>query len=215
VVTVYCGGAASSVVAVASGVIVHRDGLVVTTSVVAGQTERVIVTLPDGRQRPARLLGADPGVGLALLKVEGDGLEPIEMSGPGTAAVGDAVLALGDALGLGPTVTQGIISAIRPAQLDGRGETLSFIQTDASVHPGNFGGALVDADGRLVGVTVGTVGPNDAEGLAFAVPAQRVARFITQLQRAAHAEPAHPRTAPERGRFTEVSFSPASIPGRN
>jgi S1-C subfamily serine protease len=194
---------------------VARDGLVVTTSEVAGHSDRVVVTLPDGTQRPARFLGADAGAGLALLKVEGAALEPIELSGHGTAAVGDTVLALGDALGLGPTVTQGIISAIRPAQLEGSNGLLNFIQTDASVHPGNFGGALVDIDGRLVGVTVGTVGGNGAEGLAFAVPAERVARVMAQLQRAAHAEPVHPRATPERGRFTEVSYPLGSITRRN
>jgi S1-C subfamily serine protease len=216
VVTVYCatGGAAGGnrtalELAIASGVVLDRDGLVVTTSVVAAQSGNVIVGLPDGTQRPARLLGADAGAGLALLKVDGPALEPIETAGPDAAAVGDTVLAVGDALGLGPTVTKGIISAIRAAELAGAAP-VDFIQTDASIHPGNFGGALVDAAGRLVGITVGTVGVDGAESLAFAVPVERVARVMTQLRRAAHAQPSRPPVTPERGRFTQVSY-----PGRS
>lgn len=207
VVTVYCASArAGASGAVASGVVVARDGLVVTTSEVAGHAENVVVTLPDGTRRPARFLGADPGAGLAFLKVDGAALEPIEMAGRETSAVGDTVLALGDALGLGPTVTQGIISAIRPAQLQEVGAPVDFIQTDASIHSGNFGGALVDTAGRLIGITVGTLGPDGADSLAFAVPAERVAQAMAQLRHAARAEPARPQVAPERGRFTEVSY---------
>ena len=209
VVTVYCASAragASGAIAVASGVVVDSNGLVVTTSEVAGQAEKVVVTLPDGTRRPARFLGTDPGAGLALLKVDGPALQPIEMAGAKTAAVGDTVLALGDALGLGPTVTQGIISAIRPAQLQEVGAPVDFIQTDASIHSGNFGGALVDTAGRLIGITLGTIGSDGAAGLAFAVPAERVAQVMAQLRHAARAEPAAPQVAPVRGRFTEVSY---------
>ena len=213
VVTVYCvsaPGAAAGAVAVASGVVVGRDGLVVTTSEVAAQAQNVVVTLLDGTRRPARFLGADPGTGLALLKVDGAALEPIEMAGRETAAVGDMVLALGDALGLGPTVTQGIISAIRPAELEGGGGAqVDFIQTDASIHPGNFGGALVDTTGRLVGITLGTVG--EGAGLAVAVPAERVTQVMAQLRHAARGEPARPQDAPERGRFTEVAYPGTSL----
>jgi serine protease DegS len=213
VVTVYCASArtaTSGAVAVASGVVLDRDGLVVTTSEVAGHAENMLVVLPDGTRRPARLLGADAGTGLALLKVDGAALEPIQMAGAQTAAVGDTVLALGDALGLGPTVTQGIISAIRAAALAPGGAPVDFIQTDASIHSGNFGGALVDTDGRLVGITLGTLGGDGAESLAFAVPAERVAQVMMQIQHAAHAEPHRPQAAPERGRITEISY-----PGRS
>ncbi|MEO8655489.1 MAG: trypsin-like peptidase domain-containing protein [Ramlibacter sp.] len=209
VVTVYCASAragASGAIAVASGVVVARDGLVVTTSEVAGHAENVLVTLPDGTRRSARFLGADPGAGLAFLKVDGAALEPIEMAGRETSAVGDTVLALGDALGLGSTVTQGIISAIRPAELQAGGAKVDFIQTDASIHSGNFGGALVDTAGRLIGITVGTLGADGADSLAFAVPAERVAQAMAQLRHAARAEPVPPQVAPERGRFTEVSY---------
>ena len=209
VVSVFCASpraSASGVLAVASGVVVDRNGLVVTTSEVAGRGDSMVVVLPDGTQRPARLLGADPGPGLALLKVEGTALEPIEMAGPDMAAVGDTVLAVGDGLGLGRTVTQGIISAIRSAELEEGTAPVNLIQTDASSLPGSFGGALVDTAGRLVGITLGTVGGDGVGSLAFALPAERVTKLVAQLRYAAQAKPAQPPVMLERGKFTEVSY---------
>jgi S1-C subfamily serine protease len=217
VVTVYCASAraaASGVLAVASGVVVDRDGLVVTTSEVARQADSMVVMLPDGTQRSARLLGADPGPGLALLKVEGAALEPIEMAGPDMAAVGDTVLTVGDGLGLGPTVTQGIISAIRPSALQEGTARVNLIQTDASIHPGSFGGALVDTAGRLVGITLGTVGGDGIGSLAFALPAEHVTKAIAQLRYAAQANPARPPVMLERGGFTGVSYPGTSLTSR-
>jgi S1-C subfamily serine protease len=186
--------------------VLDRDGTIVTTMELAGQAGELRVGLPDGTQRPARLLGTDAASGLALVKVDGAPLPRIDLSPAGGLAVGDAVLAIGDSLGSGSTVTLGIVSALRVARLEG-GPAAEFIQTDAAIHPGNFGGALVDAAGRLVGINVATVGNDGNRDFALAVPAERVAQFAARVRGGAVAAPARP-AASAHAAITQIAFQP-------
>lgn len=197
-------GAATLALAIASGVVLDRDGSIVTSKQLAGQPGNLRVGLADGTQRPARVLGVDAVSGIALIKAEGAALKPIELAAAERPAVGDVVLALGDALGFGPTATLGIVSAIRVARLEG-GPAAEFIQADAAIHSGNFGGALVDAAGRLVGINVGTVGSGAGKDFALAVPADRVALFAARVRGGPVAGPARPPAAPQAA-LTQIAF---------
>jgi S1-C subfamily serine protease len=161
-----------------SGVVLNTGGYVVTSNHVVSEGMIIAVALADGSVRPAALVGSDRAFDLALLKVEGDGLEPIVLGDLGDVEVGDVVLAIGNSMGLGQTVTQGIVSAKRHVGgNDAVGQ--DFIQTDAAISPGNSGGALVDATGRLIGINTAIVSVSGgSEGIGFAIPVD-VVRIVT------------------------------------
>jgi S1-C subfamily serine protease len=160
------------VAGIASGVIVGSDGYVVTNFHAVEDASELAVALPDGTFHPCRVVGADPVSDLALLKIDVAGLRPIALADINEVAVGDIVLAVGNPLGIGQTVTQGIVSAIvrkGPTPIE------NFIQTDAAINPGNSGGALIDTAGRLVGInTVILSRSGGSEGLGFAIPVDLV-----------------------------------------
>jgi S1-C subfamily serine protease len=165
---------------VASGVIVAADGHVVTNHHAVKDASKLFVELSDGAVRPARVVGADPESDLALLKIDAEGLRPIAAADIEEVAVGDVVLAVGNPLGIGQTVTQGIISAI---VRKGAIPVENFIQTDAAINPGNSGGALIDASGRLVGInTLILSHGGGSEGIGFAIPADFVQKITALLQ---------------------------------
>lgn len=168
-----------------SGVVYGPDGYIVTNHHVVEGASNVDVIFADGARFPARVVGSDPVTDLAVLLVDRTDLTPIDIGTSETLAIGETVIAVGNPLGLegGPTVTLGIVSALdRFLEVQG-GETLyGMVQTDAPIAPGSSGGALVDANGRLIGITtaiaVSDVGP---EGLGFAIPIDLVTGVVSDL----------------------------------
>jgi S1-C subfamily serine protease len=165
---------------IGSGVILDRSGYVVTSGRLFQGTERLIVALGDGTPFAATFVGLDEGSNIALLKIEAAELKPIEMGDMADVAVGDIVLAIGNPPGIGQTVSQGIIGAIGRSRsgIDG------YIETDAAIAPGGYGGALVDTAGRLVGITAGSVAiGNESPGIRVAVPVDRVKEVVARLKK--------------------------------
>ncbi|MHC2301866.1 Do family serine endopeptidase [Rhizobium mongolense] len=170
-----------------SGVIVDADkGYVLTNHhVVDGGTE-ISVTLKDGRQLLAKLIGSDKETDIALLQIDAKNLTAIQIGDSDTLKVGDYVVAIGNPFGLGQTVTSGIVSALGRSGLNIEGYE-DFIQTDASINPGNSGGALVTLDGKLIGVNTAILSPAGANvGIGFAVPSSIAVSVMNQLT--AHGE---------------------------
>ena len=159
-----------------SGVIVAADGLIVTNHHVVAGADEIEVVLADRRSFAARLLASDERADLAFLRVDvgGERLPTVPLGNSDAIEVGDLVLAIGNPFGIGQTVTSGIVSATgRTApQLD---RDVSFIQTDASINPGNSGGALVDMEGRLIGINTAIFSRSGGSiGIGFAIPANLV-----------------------------------------
>jgi serine protease DegQ len=145
-----------------SGVIVNaRLGHVLTNQHVVKDATQIVITLKNGRQLEAKLLGADIATDIALLEVEPDSLNAIRFADSDQLRVGDYVLAIGNPFGLGQTVTSGIVSALGRTGLNVEGYE-DFIQTDASINPGNSGGALINLKGELVGLNTAIIGPAGA-----------------------------------------------------
>ena len=169
-------------IAAGSGVIVDaRNGYVITNAHVVKDAQEVLVTLKDNRRLPAKLVGADAGTDIALLKVEGASLAEARWGDSDALEVGDFVLAIGNPFGLGQTVTSGIVSALGRSGLSMEGYE-HFIQTDAPINPGNSGGALINLKGELVGINSAIIGPAGGNvGIGFAVPAVMARAVMAQL----------------------------------
>lgn len=164
-----------------SGVIVSPDGYILTNNHVVDGADQIEVTLADGRQAKATLVGRDPDTDLAVLRIRLDKLPVIAFGNDETAQVGDVVLAIGYPFGVGQTVTQGIISALGRTQL-GINTFENFIQTDAAINPGNSGGALVDANGNLIGINTAIFSRSGGSlGIGFAVPVSTARDVMQQL----------------------------------
>ncbi len=164
-----------------SGVIMTADGYVLTNHHVIADAEEILILLRDGRQSPARLVGVDPETDLAVLQVDIAGVQPIEWAPQETVRVGDVVLAIGNPFGVGQTVTMGIVGATGRHGL-GLNTYENFIQTDAAINPGNSGGALVDSQGRLVGINTAIYSRNGGSmGLGFAIPTPIAAGVMQAL----------------------------------
>jgi Do/DeqQ family serine protease len=163
-----------------SGVIVRADGYVITNAHVVSGAQELRVVLTDRREFDAELVLADPRTDLALLRIRtGDeSLPTLAFDRSGDTEVGDLVLAIGNPLGVGQTVTAGIISALGRSEV-GVSDYSFFIQTDASVNPGNSGGALVDMEGELIGVNTAIFSRSGgSDGIGFAIPVDLVVRFV-------------------------------------
>lgn len=165
---------------VGSGVIIREDGLIVTNEHLLRDAQNVYVMLQDGTPAAATVLGIDPDTDLALLDIDATDLPTIEMGRSDTLEIGDVVLAIGNAFGIGQTVTQGIVSATDRADLN-LSRIEQFVQTDASINPGNSGGALVDTYGRLVAINSAVINPAGSEGIGFAIPVNLVRGVTEQL----------------------------------
>jgi len=165
-----------------SGVIVDADkGYIVTNNHVIAKADEIQVTLRDGRSFKAKVIGADPGVDLAVLQIKAKNITAVPFSDANKARVGDFVVAIGNPFGLGQTVTSGIISALGRSGLGIEGYE-NFIQTDASINPGNSGGALVNFKGQLVGINTAIIGPSGGNvGIGFAIPIDMVKDVTGQL----------------------------------
>ena len=166
-----------------SGVLVGSDGVVVTNDhVIQGSGEaEITVALADGREFPAKIILKDEQTDLAVLRLDADqvAFPSIAFSDSDGLEVGDLVLAIGDPFGVGQTVTSGIVSALARTQV-GISDYQFFIQTDAAINPGNSGGALVDMDGRLVGINTTIFSRSGgSHGIGFAIPSTMV-RLVVQ-----------------------------------
>ncbi|GAB4124732.1 MAG: trypsin-like peptidase domain-containing protein [Raineya sp.] len=171
-----------------SGVLISEDGYIVTNNHVIENTELIEVTLHDKRRYEARLIGSDPSTDLALLKIEELHLPYLRYANSDQVRIGEWVLAVGNPFDLNSTVTAGIISAkarnINLIQDKDNLQVESFLQTDASVNPGNSGGALVNLKGELVGVNTAIASETGTfQGYSFAVPANLVKKVIEDLQK--------------------------------
>ncbi len=171
--------------AAGSGVIIDAvHGYVLTNNHVIDNADEIIVTLADKRRFTAKLLGTDKDTDIALLQIDGKNLTQVQMGDSDTLQVGDYVVAIGNPFALGQTVTAGIVSALGRTGLGIEGYE-DFIQTDASINPGNSGGALVDFDGKLVGINTAIVSPGGGEGnigIGFAVPINMAEQVAAQLR---------------------------------
>jgi serine protease DegQ len=166
-----------------SGVLIDSEGDVITNNHVVEGANELAVALPDGTIRDTKLVGVDPDSDLALLKIEPSGLRPIAIGDVNGVAVGDVVLAVGNPLGVGQTVTQGIISALGRKGI-GINPIENFIQTDAAINPGNSGGALVDTSGRLIGINSAILSRGGgSEGIGFAIPIDLAQKVIASLKK--------------------------------
>jgi S1-C subfamily serine protease len=174
-----------------SGVIISKDGYVVTNShVVMGQSfrgrripDRVDVVLSDGRLLPAKLVGTDPRADLAVLKVEAEGLQPIEIGDSSKLEVGQWVVAVGNPLGYENTLSVGVVSSVgRPLPGNRQAVFIDGIQTDAAINMGNSGGALCDAAGALVGINtaIASIGGGSI-GIGFAIPVNRMRQVVDDI----------------------------------
>jgi serine protease Do len=154
-----------------SGVLISKDGVILTNSHVVSGASEIRVILPDQREVEATLRGADPETDLAVLKIDDVGdLVPIEAGDSNELRLGDVVLAIGNPFGLGQTVTMGIVSATGRSSI-GIVDYEDFIQTDAAINPGNSGGALVGMNGRLVGINTAIASRTGGyQGVGFAIP---------------------------------------------
>ncbi len=169
-----------------SGVIVSRNGYILTNNHVVAEADELKVTLSDGREFEARLVGTDPKTDVAVIKIDSDNLPVATLADSDKLRVGDLVFAIGNPLGIGQTVTMGIISATgrRVGILDNRRTAgyEDFIQTDAAINQGNSGGALIDAQGRLVGINTAILsGGGGNIGIGFAIPINMASSILTSL----------------------------------
>jgi len=161
---------------VGSGVIVTKDGYILTNNHVVDGADEVKVSLQDGRRVTAKVIGTDPQTDVAVLKIDASDLSYVEMADSDKVEVGDVVLAIGNPYGMGQTVTSGIVSATGRATLGLDYE--DFIQTDAAINQGNSGGALVDTEGRLIGINTAIFSPTGGNvGIGFAIPAD-LTRYV-------------------------------------
>ncbi len=176
------GEAEARVEGLGSGFIVDKSGYIVTNNHVITGADEIKVTLSDGRELPAKLIGTDPQTDLAVIKVETkDALPAVTFANSDRARVGDWVVAIGSPFGLGGSVTAGIISA-RGRDIHA-GPYDDYLQIDAPINSGNSGGPVIDANGEVVGVNTAIYSPNGGNiGIGFAIPAGEAARVVSQLR---------------------------------
>ena len=167
---------------IGSGVIVSSTGYLLTNNHVVEGAQQIEVVLNDRRRTRAKVIGTDPDSDLAVLKIELDKLPVMVLGDSENAQVGDLVLAIGNPFGVGQTVTSGIISAL------GRNQRINtfenFIQTDAAINPGNSGGALVDSQGRLLGINTAIYSRSGGSlGIGFAIPISTAKQVLESIVR--------------------------------
>jgi S1-C subfamily serine protease len=169
--------------AAGTGFIVSADGKIVTNDHVVAGAQQVEVTLPDGTTKPAEVLGADQNADLAVLKIDGSNLPTAKLGDSNDVAVGDPVVAIGNALALQgtPTVTEGIVSALNRTISEENGVRLQHVtQTDAAINPGNSGGPLVDSQGQVIGINTAVAG--QAQNIGFAISIDQAEQVLGQLE---------------------------------
>jgi len=165
-----------------SGVIISKDGYIVTNNHVIDGADEISVTINHrDREYIAKVIGRDKDSDLAVIKIDANNLEPIKFSNSKDIKVGDVVFAIGNPFGVGETVTQGIISAVNKYGM-GINKYENFIQTDASINPGNSGGALIDSRGALIGINSAIISSSGGNnGVGFSIPVNIVKNVVTKL----------------------------------
>lgn len=171
---------------VGSGSIIDAEGYILTNNHVIRNARQLDVTLADGKKFKARLVGSEPSLDLAMIKIEprGELLKPLRFGNSENLRVGDKVLAIGNPFGLEQTLTTGIISFIgRDLRVDRDLVIENMIQTDASINPGNSGGPLLDSKGKIIGVNTAILSPTGTSvGVGFAIPADQVKKVLSELR---------------------------------
>ena len=170
-----------------SGVIISKDGYIVTNNHVIAGADEISVTLNDNRQFKGRIIGTDEETDLALIKIEGDDFPTIPVGDSDALKVGEWVLAVGNPFNLTSTVTAGIVSAkarsLGMGQQTGKQSIESYIQTDAAINQGNSGGALVNAQGELIGINAALFSPTGSNtGYGFAIPTSIMKKVVADLK---------------------------------
>ncbi len=173
-----------------SGVLISPDGLIVTNEHVIEGAAEIKVAFSDGKSEEAQVIGSDSDSDLAIMRVAARGRPFLPLAESDDSMIGETVIAIGNPLGLGSTVTVGVLSARDRTVTSPNTHRVytDFLQTDASINPGNSGGGLVDLDGRLIGINTAIIG--DAQGIGFAIPAKRVRRVVDDLLRYGHVQAA-------------------------
>jgi len=165
-----------------SGVVITPDGFLLTSAHVVAGTERGSASFTDGREFDVQVVGADPLSDLAVLRAAATSLQPASLGDASRLKVGQLVVAIGNPLGFGGSVTAGVVSALGRSLPTRAGSATrvveNVIQTDAALHPGNSGGALADSVGRVIGINTAVVGPGFGQGLGLAVPINRTTRRV-------------------------------------
>jgi serine protease Do len=169
--------------ALGSGFIIESNGIVVTNEHVIEGASKVVVSLLDGRELEADVLGSDRDADLAVLKVKAQGLPSVPLGKSGDLMIGETVVAIGNPFGLSHTVTAGVLSAVGRSVPSESGQRMftDFLQTDASINPGNSGGPLVNINGEVIGINTAIV--SGANGIGFAIPSDRARRVVDDLLR--------------------------------
>ncbi len=171
-----------SEISLGSGVIIGTEGYILTNQHVIDGADEILIALADGRGSAAVLIGEDKDTDLAVLQVRLDGMVGIRLGATAEPRVGDVVLAIGNPLNVGQTVTMGIISATGREQIGLNTLVESFIQTDAAINPGNSGGALVNAYGELIGINTAIFSQaTGAQGIGFAIPVSLALDIMWQI----------------------------------
>jgi serine protease Do len=168
-----------------SGVIVSKDGYILTNNHVVADAQEIRVTTSDRKNYTATIVGTDPKSDLAVIKLKGDisDLTPVEFGDSGRLRLGDVVLAIGNPFGVGQTVTMGIVSAKGRTDL-GIETYEDFIQTDAAINPGNSGGALINGEGKLVGINTAILSRSGGyQGIGFAIPSNMASPIMESLKK--------------------------------
>jgi serine protease Do len=168
-----------------SGVILDQEGYIVTNNHVVRGAESINVTLADGNEEQAEIIGSDPQTDLALIKIKVDNhVTPIKLGDSESLVVGQEVLAIGNPLGqrFARSVTAGIVSGLNRLLTTEEGLLFPLIQTDAAINPGNSGGALVNLEGELVGINTIKIAESGFEGMGFSIPSNQVKAVIEELK---------------------------------
>lgn len=172
-----------------SGVIIESSGTIVTNFHVIANAENLVVTLNDGSEYEAEVIGFDEPTDIAVLHIDAQGLPAIERGDSDAIRVGNPVVAVGNPLGaeFSQTVTDGIISGTN-RKLEGEGQAFGLLQTNAAINSGNSGGALVDGQAKLIGINSAKIAATGVEGIGFAIPINEVMSVVEQLQESGQVE---------------------------
>ncbi len=171
---------------IGSGVIVTKDGYILTNNHVVDGAKEVKVTLQDGHEYTAKVVGRDSKSDIAVVKIDATDLPTVSLADSEKVEIGDVVLAIGNPFGVGQTVTSGIVSAKDRGNM-GIEDYEDFIQTDAAINPGNSGGALVDLNGRLIGVNTAILSRSGgSQGVGFAIPSNLARTVMESLVKNGH-----------------------------